>query len=170
LERRSELRSKPHLDVERSEQALYVQYLRLDFDDHDDAPLRVERQQVDAPAFAVVTERDLDLHGPTQCFEQLFRVRLERGMAGVQQSVQLRAAPPAVDPELDAERTTDLCQRAAGECHRSVALELGDRASADARTCRQIRLAPSEPMPDCSNNHVDRPTHVAQSGAARITG
>ena len=130
----------------------------------------MKRQKIDATAFAVVAEGHLNLDDPPIGFEQLFRVRLERGVTGVEQPIELSATPPRVDAHMHPQRRADLRERAAGEAHRSMALELGDGASADPGARCQIGLPPSKPMSDGPDNDVYRPRHGPKSDPRRLSG
>jgi hypothetical protein len=87
------------LDVQRSEKLLDVDQPRLDLDNERDPELGMEGEQIDPPALAIVVEARLRDNQPTQSLKRLLDRVLEHRMAGIQEAVQLRAAPTNVPPK-----------------------------------------------------------------------
>lgn len=151
-ERPCHVMREPHLHVERSQQAPEVGDHRLDLDDQQRPGCWMEGEQVDTAALAVMAERDLGPHDPAGRLEQLRKAGLESGVARIEQSVQLAAAPSAIHLEVDVEGLADPAKCPHRKADRSLALELRDGAPADPGSASEVRLTPSEAKTERAND------------------
>ena len=119
----------------------------LDLDDQQDSCGSVEGQQVDAAALAEAAERGLRADLPRGRLEPSLHQVLERGVCGIQEPVELPAAPTSIDSQVDLHRFADPLQRTNREPVRSVPFELRDGPSAHAGATREVYLTPSEANP-----------------------
>ncbi len=101
-------RPQAELDIETPECLLQVADSSLDFRDEDDSRARMEGNQVNAPAIAVVIEADLDSHDPAEIGYELRGLLLHRSMDSVDKAVELLAAPAKLHVELCTESGRNL--------------------------------------------------------------
>jgi hypothetical protein len=116
------------------------------------------RKEVDRPSLAVDGERDFGSHVPADRREDGRDPPDELGMTLVRDAIDVAAAPPDPEVEVDLERTSD-----GTDCLDLQRFELasfypGDRLLAHARTDRDIRLTHAEP--DAHNSHQRPEPHV----------
>lgn len=108
----SDVSREPHLRIDWAEEPLDICDDGLDFHDEQNPSCRMKREEVDASAFAVSTERHLDMRFPTRGLEPGLEHCLESRMLSIKQPIQLAAASSAVDVQVDVERFTDAAQGA----------------------------------------------------------
>ena len=81
-------------------------------------------------------------------------------MTGVQEPIELSAAPSAVNVKVDVEWLADLAHGVDREPGGALPLQLRDAPSADACAAGEIQLTPSKAQPDRAHDLPKGPIHA----------
>ncbi len=93
-------RREPPVAIDRPDQPLDVDDLRLQLHDQQGLGRRVPREEIDHPAFAPHRERSFRHNDPSRFGEHAHDDLVHRRMAGVQQAIEVRAAPAEEDVDV----------------------------------------------------------------------
>ena len=156
----SDDRREPPIPIDRSEQALNIDQLRLELHDQKGTGRRLECQHVDHAALPVDRERGFRSNEPVRR-AQPPRDRFMHGrVSGIDHAVQLAAAPPRIPFEPDVERPSYPHGAADDHAVNSPTLNAGDDLGRHARQAGDIGLTQAAPKADRSEDSSDpHPIH-----------
>jgi len=154
---------EPHLAVQRHQRGLDVREDRLDLDDEQAPRCRMEPEDIDGPALAVLAERHLGRGDPTVCAQSANYLLDDCCVSSVEPSIQFLAIPreAAADSSVESRSHPIECF----DCgpRGAALLDPGDDASRDPGGSGQILLSPS-----AATTESDDPTTKAGCVNRRI--
>jgi len=168
------MRRDSSLDIQATEQRLGIHDGGLDLDHEQHSVHRVICQQIDPPSIAVSVEADFAAHDPAEFLELLCPERRQRGMIGVEQSIDLLALPSQVPIEMKIKRSCDRARGPNAQATGVATLQRRAHRSAHARSRGQVNEAPSAPMASRPHGKSQSPiihAPMMKTGAyRRLTG
>lgn len=132
--------SEPSLRVDRPEERLHIDEIRLQLDDQEHARCGVPGEEIDPTALAVSAVADLDPNEPNPPLEPALDQRAERRVRGIQQAIELRSIPEDAQVQPTAEAREDGFQCFDAKASGAATLERCDLAEAHPSPERQRRL------------------------------
>ncbi len=143
-----QLRYDSHLPIERAEHVLDVDHTGLDLDEDDDRPLITPREDVDAPAFAVTIEGELDLARPAHLAESSDDDLDDGRVAGVEQLIRICAPVAWFKVQVDPQRSGDPAGRTEADPLDLADLEQRDQLLTRPAGATDVKLALTTTHPD----------------------
>ena len=130
----------------------------------------MKREDVHAPAIAVVVEAHLDLDQPAERGELLGDSLLYRCVRSIGDAVELLAVPSQRDVDGRAEGTCDLLDRPKRQPTNVATLQSRDELTRDADALAEIRLTPAALASEVTDSARQVRSHPPNDGVEPITG
>ena len=140
-----DLAGQSTLAIHRPDQLVDVHDVGLELDDEERLTPRVPGDDIDHASLAVDRERDLGRQDPARELRGEHRRDdlVERGVARVEQSIEITGPPPRMQLEPDVQRRRHRADRVEGERARVAAFDARDRRCRHARPLGEIALPPT---------------------------
>jgi hypothetical protein len=149
------LRREASVAIDRPDQTLHVDDLRLQLDDEQRPGRSQPGHDVDHPALAPDRERTLRDHLPPGRGEGADDELVHRGVPGVQEAVELRAVPAQDDVEVRLQRHGNGLQLPHPNPGEVAALHGGDHGARHLRAAGDLLLRGVRPDADCPEASSD---------------
>jgi hypothetical protein len=148
--------SKASLLVELAADRLGSGEVRLDLHDERCAPPRVKADDIDRATLTADRACHLDHRLPTVRLQSASEPLDDRGMLVIEETFELRSAPPWFELEARVDRAKHGAEPLHGHLCEVAAFDTRNERLGTARPTRQIDLAPASPPAQCTENEAHR--------------